>query len=419
MAEKAHDDGFGLGMKTVQGHPFIRDVMVPRSLLRVGNGFDGTAVTGCVRGDLLIADGRVRGMQRSAPTQTPRLVIPWLVEVHCHLDKCHTAPRMAPAGGDLAQAIAAQMADKRHWSVADLRGRMGRGLDEAHGAGVHMVRSHIDWGDRAEPPLAWQVLPEIDSPVRAQMSALVSAPQMADPDIGPAIARHVARAGGALGLFVLHQPQRQAAVRAAFALAERFALPLDFHVDESLDPSCDGLALIAQTAREMRFEGPILCGHACALMTREGDDVARLMETLAQAGITVAALPWTNLWLQGRTAGTPDRRGLTRLRELRAAGVRVVVGSDNVADAFCPTGKHDPMAALGLAVLAAHLDPPLANWLSAITTDAARAIGAPAIHLDGAEIADLCVFEGDVEAALAGRAGLVQPLAEVLERVEA
>jgi len=419
MAEKARGNKFGHGVNKVQGHQVIRNAMVPRGLLRGGSGFDGTEVAGCMRGDLLIADGRVRGMQPSAPTQTPRMVIPWLVEVHCHLDKCHTAPRMAAAGGDLAQAIAAQMADKRHWNAADLRARMGRGLDEAHGAGVRLLRSHIDWGDRAEPPLAWQVLPEIDSPVRAQMSALVSAPQMADAEIGPAIARHVARAGGALGLFVLRQPQRREAVRAAFALAERFAVPLDFHVDESLDPSCDGLALIAQTAREMRFEGPILCGHACALMTREGDDAARLMETLAQAGITVAALPWTNLWLQGRVVGTPDRRGLTRLRELRAAGVRVAVGSDNVADAFCPTGKHDPMAALGLAVLAAHLDPPLADWLSAITTDAARGIGAPAIHVDGAEIADLCVFEGDVEAALAGRAGLVQPLAEVLERVEA
>lgn len=389
----------------------IRDVIVPNALLRVPERFGGEAVRGARRGDLLLSGGAVAGMARAEATGRPRLLLPALVEVHCHLDKCHSAHRMPPLGGDLAAAIAAQARDKRHWTEADLRARMGRGLAEAQAAGVRQLRSHIDWGPSAEVPLAWRVLGDMDAgAVQVQRAALVSAPQMADAATGEAIARQVAEARGALGLYVLHQPDRAAAVRAAFRLADRFGLPLDFHVDESLDAGCDGLELIAEAARETRFEGPVLCGHACALMSKPAEAAARLMAAMAEAGLAVAALPWTNLWLQGRGPGTPDRRGITRLRELRAAGVRVTVGSDNVADAFCPTGAHDPMAALGLAVLAGHLDPPLEDWLTAITVDAAAAMGAEPVFVEDAKAGDLRLWDGDAAAVLAGRAGRPQAL---------
>jgi diadenosine tetraphosphatase ApaH/serine/threonine PP2A family protein phosphatase len=113
-------------------------------------------------------------------------------------------------------------------------------------------------------------------------------------------------------------------------------------VDEGLDPALDGLELIADVAADMRFEGPVLCGHACSLASRNDDDVARIADKLADRGIAVAALPATNLYLQGRNAGTPDRRGITRLHELAARGVKIVIGTDNVRDAFCPVGRHDP-----------------------------------------------------------------------------
>ena len=49
----------------------------------------------------------------------------------------------------------------------------------------------------------------------------------------------------------------------------------------------------------------VLCGHACSLMNRTDPEVQRIAGKLARAGISVAALPATNLYLQGRSAGTP------------------------------------------------------------------------------------------------------------------
>ncbi|MEL6808121.1 MAG: amidohydrolase family protein, partial [Pseudomonadota bacterium] len=130
--------------------------------------------------------------------------------------------------------------------------------------------------------------------------------------------------------------------------------------------------------------------------------------------ITICSLPITNLYLQGRTDGTPDRRGITRLRELRDAGVKVVVGSDNVGDAFCPLGAHDPRAALALACVTAHLDPPLGDWLSMITTDAATALGHTPLTVDGAHLSDLLTCDAAHTATLISGRTALHPATETL-----
>jgi cytosine deaminase len=144
------------------------------------------------------------------------------------------------------------------------------------------------------------------------------------------------------------------------------------------------------------------------LIDRDEEAVKRISDKLLRAGITVCALPTTNLYLQDRQGGTPDRRGLTRLRELHEAGVPVVLGSDNVADVFCPMGQHDPLAALHLAALAAHLDPPMGDWLPAITLHAANALGLDPGYIETCPSDELrlCAV-GSTADLVAGRAPLV------------
>ena len=102
------------------------------------------------------------------------------------------------------------------------------------------------------------------------------------------------------------------------------------------------------------------------------------------------------------------------MRELRAAGVKVVVASDNVGDAFCPLGAHDPRAALGLACLRAHLDPPLGDWLTTITTDAAAALGRTPQMVDGAALDDLLTCDGEHSADLIAARTSLRPATQTL-----
>ncbi|MEM8730809.1 MAG: amidohydrolase family protein [Pseudomonadota bacterium] len=390
----------------------LRDVFVP-GVLFGANAPAGPMEDGCLHGDLIFQDGRVVAL-RPGPKQAPRLVLPALVEAHCHLDKCHTIHRMTGVGGDLQDAIAAQMDDKRHWTADDLRARIGRGLDEARDAGCALLRSHVDWREGDTTPLAWSIMGEAaaDRPdIRVDRAALTAIDVLAETDNAAKIARQIAQTGGTLGAFVLDHADRETGVRAVIAAAERFGLALDFHVDEGLDTDLDGLDLIADLILETGFQGPVLCGHCCSLVNVDGDPLARLLDKIARAGLFVTALPTTNLYLQGRRSGTPDRRGLTRLRELSDAGVPIVIASDNVADAFCPTGQHDPMAALNLAVLAGHLDPPFARWIPAVTTDAARALGHQPPYVMGAKATELRISTaGTLPDLISGRQSKLGPL---------
>ena len=384
----------------------MQNITVPSSLLRSPDRFGGQKSGDCLTGSPIFRDDRLVGLDAPLPDTDTVVVVPALTEAHCHLDKCHTIARLGPVAGDLMTAISAQLRDKTHWTSTDIRTRATRGLTEAKKAGVEALRSHVDWGDAAEPPLAWHVLCEIaqeHEDVTLQLSPLTGVDQMAERSFTQSLARVAAAAKGALGAFVHDHAEKREGISQMIQAAKEHGLPLDFHVDEGLD-DCNGLELIADLILETRFDGPVLCGHAVSLMNRDAEHVKRIVEKLARANITVCALPTTNLYLQDRRQGTPDRRGLTRLRELRAAGVKILTASDNVADAFCPMGQFDPMAALHLTSLAAHLDPPMAQWLPMVTTDARRAMGLDPFHIEDVPLSRLRLSDAhDCEGLVSGR----------------
>lgn len=379
----------------------MRNVLVPRSMIAAPSRFGGASASDCLQGDLVIRDGLVSELKvRTDGALAQGIVMPRLTECHVHLDKCHTIARMGNVGGDLRAAIDAQRKDRMLWTEADLRVRATRGLQELRAAGCGAVRTHVDWSAEDEattPPIAWHVLNEMAQDfaehLMLQIAPLTNTTDMLDPLVADTIGRLTAEQSGVLGLFVLDQPDRHEGIAAVFRVAEKYGLALDFHVDEGLSDGLDGLEIIADTVIETGFQGPILCGHTCSLMNLQGDALKRLLEKLARAGITIASLPSSNLYLQGRVDGTPDRRGLTRIRELVDAGVPVAIGTDNVRDAFCPLGRHDPRQSLALAALAAHLDPPYGDILSMITTNAQRALGLAPLFVDGAAIGDLLLFD--------------------------
>jgi cytosine deaminase len=373
----------------------MKQIIIPRVLLRNPDDFGGRRQDDFQCGVPVLRAGNLVGLEAADTAGPLQMVLPALTDPHCHLDKCHTIARLGPVAGNLETAIAAQVRDKEHWTVDDIRARAIRGLNEARVAGVGAMRSHVDWGDGPERPMAWDVLREMAQETEGltlQLCPLTGIDRLADKGFTRALACAAADASGALGAFVKDHEGMKEGISHMFAAARDFGLPLDFHVDEGLGDH-NGLEVIADAALAAQFDGPILCGHACSLMNRDPDSVNRIADKLVRAGIAVCALPTTNLYLQDRQDGTPDRRGLTRLRELRAAGVIVLTGSDNVADAFCPLGQFDPMAALHLTALAAHLDPPMAQWLPMITTDARAAMGLSPLFVDNAPLKDLRISD--------------------------
>lgn len=351
---------------------------------------------------LALSEGRIAAI---TPVGGPAraVILPLPVDPHVHLDKTFTIGRCRATKPGLFGAIEAMEADIPGWTEADLRARAGQALAEAFANGIRALRSHVDW---AEPgvPLAWRVLGDLardwKGRVDLQRAALVPLDLLGDADLGPPIAAEVARSAAVLGCFVYRNADATENLARVFALADRHGLALDFHTDEGLEPEANSFdEIVALTARH-RMGGRVLCGHACSLAIRPEAEVARVIGAAASAGVALTVLPTTNLHLQDMAPGrSPRLRGLAPLLELRAVGVEVCLGADNVADPFYPMGSYDQIEVLRLACLAGHLAP--VDWVAAITSAPARVLGLPPRDIAIGHPADFMLIDGaDWDAAL-------------------
>lgn len=297
-------------------------------------------------------------------------------DVHVHLDKSYTVDEVGAAEGDLETAIGRIRAARAGWTAADIRARMQRALDDAWRAGTRAMRTHLDWPDPREP-LSLAVLREVREEWRGrvdlQFVSLTHLDLFDAEHYAAARARTLREHGGLLGAYVYRNDACAAKLRRMFEVAAEHELALDLHVDEGLHADAAALDCVAGLVEEFDMRGRVACGHACSLSVQPSERALQTLQHCAAAGIHLVALPTTNLYLQGDWRTTPVERGITRLREARAAGVSVSIASDNVADAFYPYGSYDLLETWGLAVQMAHLPDP-ASWLDAITIGPARAM---------------------------------------------
>lgn len=324
------------------------------------------------------------------------VALPLPVDPHVHLDKTFTIDRCHVSKPGLFGAIEAAHADVQHWTEADIRARAQRGLAEAYSNGLSALRTHVDW-TQPETPLAWSVISELREAwagkLSVQQAALVPLDLLSDPAVGLKIAKKVADKAGVLGCFIYRNEDLDAKVERVFVLADRFNLSLDFHVDEGMDVEACGFDVVVALTAKYHMSGRVLCGHACSLSVRPKDDVTRVIDAAAAAGVALTVMPTTNLYLQDMELGrSPRLRGLAPMQELRRAGVKVVLGADNVADPFYPRGCYDAVETLRVACLAGHLNP--ANWIDAISCDAAVVMGVDAPALAVGARADFMLIEG-------------------------
>ena len=325
-------------------------------------------------------------------------LLPGLIEPHAHLDKAYTVHRAPPQGPGLLAAVAASHADEVNWSHADLHARAERALRDSLAAGVRTLRTHVSWFT-PEVPRAWEVCRELRTEWagRVTLECVNISPLhlFADAAGAERIARTVAATtGGVLGGWLHTTNFDETALRHLLQAAATHGLRIDLHADEELDARARGVATTARLAREFGLQGRIACSHACALSVQDPATALGTLDAVAAAGIALISLPSTNLYLQDAAIGrTPRLRGITLVHEALARGIPVAFGSDNVQDPFNPVGRHDPVAALELAVMAAHVQPAFDVGSALICDPAALAAGDRPTTLEG-QPADLVLFHG-------------------------
>src|SRR4029078_1575870 len=91
-----------------------------------------------------------------------------------------------------------------------------------------------------------------------------------------------------------------------------------------------------------------------------------------------------NMYLQDRVAGrTPRWRGVAPLHELDAAGVTVMVASDNTRDPVYPYGDLDMLEVYREATRILHFDHSDRPWLKTIAATPGEVMGLPTGRMAG------------------------------------
>jgi cytosine/creatinine deaminase len=389
------------------GSLLIRNARAPACLLfsqedtlplpAAASGVDGTDFAAI---DLFIhASGNVGGFAWSGNPLEPLLdgavpdavmdwdhgiILPGFVECHTHLDKGHIWPRTPNPDGTFMGALETVGRDREaSWSADDIRTRMDFALRCAEHHGTVAIRTHLDSiGNQID--ISWPVFAELrerwKDRITLQATPLFGIQSAVDPaHMAAVVAAVKAHGSGLIGAVTYMCPELEDGLDVLFRAAMDNGWDLDFHVDESSDPAARSLERIALAAIRHKFTGQILCGHCCSLALQGGEDEARVIALVKQAGISIVSLPMCNMYLQDRQRGrTPRWRGVTSLHELKIAGVPVMVSSDNTRDPFYAYGDLDPLEVLREATRIGQFDHPWGNWISTITSNPAAVMGLPA-----------------------------------------
>ncbi len=320
------------------------------------------------------------------------LLSPPLIDPHVHLDAVLTVgePRYNESG-TLIEGILTWADRKASLTVEDVKRRAREAIHWEVAQGTGLIRSHVDVCD---PKLtALRALLELRDEVRDLVDLrLIAFPQdgiLSFPD-GEELMREAMRLGcdaiGGIPHYELTREDGVAEVNFIFDLARETGRPIDLHCDETDDPESRFLEVVAARSIRDGMQGRVVAGHTTAMASYNDAYAFKLFQILRRAGVTIVANPLDNITLQGRFDSYPKRRGMTRVKELDAAGINVACGHDSIMDPWYPLGRGSMLDALSMLVHVGQMTGrgELFRAYEMVTTNAARA----------AEIDDWRIAEG-------------------------
>jgi cytosine/creatinine deaminase len=354
--------------------------------------------------DIGIAGGRIVEIAPAIVANAPeekldgRLVTAGLVETHIHLDKAHILERCDCGQGTLAEAIAAVAAAKRAFTTADIHARGRRTLEQAIIQGTTRMRTHVEVDPRVglngfaavrhlKRDYAWAI--DLEICVFPQ-EGLIN-----DPGAEELLVEACEQGADLIGGCPYTDTEPNAQIARIFAIAHRFDLDIDFHLDFDLDPSWMHLDEVCRQADSHRWGGRVAVGHVTKLSVIDHPRLAAIGRRLADAGIAVTVLPATDLFLMGRDQAHHTPRGVAPAHRLMAQGVTCSLATNNVLNPFTPFGDCSliRMANLyaNIAQLAGAAD--LRACFDMVTTSAARLMNAADYGIAVGHPADIVVLD--------------------------
>ncbi|MDZ5077296.1 amidohydrolase family protein [Nesterenkonia sp. HG001] len=293
--------------------------------------------------DLTVQDGRIAAITPAGTTPTPdgaeivdgggRVLLPALGDVHSHLDSNRLGQTFLPhtADGTLHGYI---MNDRRKWrdgerSVAD---QASYALAQIIASGGVRVRSHaqVDSDCGLERFHGVQEgLSRYADIIDHQIVAFPQAGIQREAGVVDLLDQALAEGGDLVGGLdpVLYDRDPASHLNVVFGLCEKHGVGADIHLHESGTAGIFSMEEIARRTQELGLQGKVTISHAFALHTNPEKEVARVVELLAEAGVSL-------------TTVAPSIGSLPQglLREHRMA---IGLGEDGQRDHWSPYGDGD------------------------------------------------------------------------------
>lgn len=311
------------------------------------------------------------------------LAIPPFIEPHIHLDTTQTAgePNWNQSG-TLFEGIERWAERKALLSHEDVKARAWKTLRWQIANGIQFVRTHVDVSDpsltarKAMLEVKQEVAPWVDLQIVAfPQEGILSYPN------GESLLEEALRLGadvvGAIPHFEFTREYGVESLHIAFRLAQKYQRPLDIHCDEIDDEQSRFVETVAALALKEGIGPRVTASHTTAMHSYNDAYTSRLFRLLKLSDINFVANPLVNIHLQGRFDDYPKRRGVTRVKELMAAGINVCFGHDDVFDPWYPLGTGNMLQVLhmGLHVCQLMGYQQINDSLQLITHNSARTFG--------------------------------------------
>lgn len=289
------------------------------------------------------------------------LLLPPFVDSHVHLDATLTAGQPEwNETGTLFDGIRIWSERKQDLTKEDVKSRAKKTLLNMVGHGIQHVRSHVDVTD---PHLiAARALLELREELKDQIDLqLVAFPQegiLSYPH-GRELMEQAIKEGldvvGGIPHFEFTTEYGWQSVHFLMALADKYDRLVDVHCDEIDDPASRNLEVLATEAYERGMKDRVTASHTTAMGSYNDAYTYKLFRLLKMSDINFVSNPLVNVHLGGRFDTYPKRRGVTRIKELTAAGINVSFGEDDIQDPWNPLGDGNMLDAVTMGVYIAHL----------------------------------------------------------------
>ena len=354
--------------------------------------------------DIGVVDGRIAAIAPNLPRDGEahdaggRLVCAGLIETHIHLDKSGIMGRCTCMRGTLQEAVEQVALAKRSFTEEDVYDRARRTLERAILHGTTRMRTHVEVDPRiglTSVRALQQLQRDYAWAIDLELCAFPQEGLTDDPGCEEVLVAALEAGCDLVGGAPYIDRDSHAQIARIFALAQRYDLDIDFHLDFSLDPASLDAEEVCRLADAAGWGGRVAIGHATKLSSLPPERFDAVARRLAGSGVAVTALPATDLFLMGREHSENVPRGVAPAHRLLAHGVTCSLSTNNVLNPFTPYGDCSLLRIANLFANVAQIGSAdgLASCFGMITDQPARLMRLTDYGITVGAAADLVVLD--------------------------